>query len=268
VKETKTVTAASGACPKKFHFNSAANTAFNYAYKNMWHFPQLMNETDGMAEYGMSIDAFDTVSTTTETHLDEAERGEDNVASAATLLTAINSTTGEVELKFNRKLTFTMKGVTDNVADVIMESLEDEYYSDLISPVLHYLKKNAFTTDSTLDAAYQLDLRTGAGLEMYLATATDSESGVFSNVNMTLAAGACTVTDSYGQVRNAAGPDGSTSTSTSGSQTGSPGESSADDDTTTTTAAKKKSSNAFRATGVSALASVFALLFAVFFSRQ
>jgi hypothetical protein len=76
------------------------------------------------------------------------------------------------------------------------------------------------------------------------------------------------VTDSYGVVRTATGPDGSTSTSTSNSQTGSPGTSTDDDDTTTTTAAKKKSSNAFRATGVSALASVFALLFAVFFNRQ
>jgi hypothetical protein len=266
VKETKTVSAASGACPKKFHFNSAANTGFTYAYKNNWHFEHLMNETDGLAEYGLSIDSFDTVSTTTETHLDEAERGEDNVASAAQLLTAINSTTGEVELKFNRKLTFTMKGVTDNVADVIMESLEDEYYSDLISPVLHYLKHVAFTSTSTLPAAYQVDLTTGAGLELY--TAVGSESNIFNNVNMTLAAGACTVTDSYGVVRGPNGPDGSTSTSTSDSQTGSPGTSTDDDGTTTTTAAKKKSSNAFRATGVSALASVFALIFAVFFSRQ
>jgi len=255
VAETKTVTALSNPCPKPFKGrNDGANTYSDV--DKFVTFTSLMNTTTA-GDYGLSISQFGTPSVETDAHLTATEQV--SQLTLATLADAINATTGVITIGINSKVEFKLKGVTDNVATVIGEAVEDTYYSDLIPSFLYHMKRQYDTTRPTGMIAFP-------------------GGDYLRNVNMTLAEGGCTMVDSYGQSMKFDGSlvgdqststSGSSSSSTSGTDTSSDSSSStADAGAAAVAAKKKKSSNAFRSTGVSMLASVAVLLSALFFSRH
>jgi hypothetical protein len=254
VAETKTVTSSSKACPKYFKGrNDGANTYSDV--DKFVTFTSLMNTTTA-GDYGLTISQFGVPSDEDDAHLTATEQV--SQLANSNLATAINATTGEITIGINSKVEFKLKGVTDNVAAVIGEAVEDTYYSDLIPSFLYHMKKQYDTTRPTGMVAFP-------------------GGDYLRNVNMTLASGGCTMVDSYGQslkfdgsdVGNGPNPSNSGSTSQSASSSNSDqSDSPVDDGTGVVAAKKKKSSNAFRSTGVSMFASVAVLLSALLLSRH
>jgi len=153
----------------------------------------------------------------------------------------VNMTNNVLNLHYNKAIKFILNGVTDNTAEILKESFDDEYMSDFRHALMGRLAGNHF------------DMVNGQ-----------------SGLNVTLLEGACTMTNAAGVVVGKSEGTGGNNGNGGGESTGGtdPSEDTDSSEGTTTTASKKKSSDAMRSTSVSVFATLLALSAALVSSRQ